>query len=150
MKRLVAALAALVCVAGLAAAAPGVKPAAFNAYRPAVAYKETVTESLYLPMRDGNPVAMTIIRPAVNGKAVAGKIGTTDHVKVTVFGPVVNLASRLESVSGRSRIIIGQETYAELTRHTPELAKSCVAQEPVTVKGFRQAVQIYEVPWRQV
>ena len=33
------------------------------------------------------------------GKAVAGKIGTVDQVKVTVFGPVVNLASRLESMT---------------------------------------------------
>ena len=31
------------------------------------------------------------------GPAVAGKIGTVDQVKVTVFGPVVNLASRLEN-----------------------------------------------------
>ena len=28
------------------------------------------------------------------GQAVAGKIGTQDQVKVTAFGPVVNLASR--------------------------------------------------------
>ncbi len=33
------------------------------------------------------------------GPAVAGKIGTSDQVKVTAFGPVVNLASRLESMS---------------------------------------------------
>jgi adenylate cyclase len=33
------------------------------------------------------------------GKAVAGKIGTADQVKVTVFGPVVNLASRLEGMT---------------------------------------------------
>jgi adenylate cyclase len=33
------------------------------------------------------------------GRAVAGKIGTADHVKVTVFGPVVNLAARLESMT---------------------------------------------------
>ncbi|HEX3727203.1 MAG TPA: adenylate/guanylate cyclase domain-containing protein, partial [Pirellulales bacterium] len=33
------------------------------------------------------------------GRAVAGKIGTVDQVKVTVFGPVVNLASRLESMT---------------------------------------------------
>jgi adenylate cyclase len=33
------------------------------------------------------------------GKAVAGKIGTVDLVKVTVFGPVVNLASRLEGMT---------------------------------------------------
>ena len=34
-----------------------------------------------------------------SGEAVAGKIGTRDQVKVTAFGPVVNLASRLEGMS---------------------------------------------------
>ncbi|MCA9195150.1 MAG: adenylate/guanylate cyclase domain-containing protein [Planctomycetales bacterium] len=34
-----------------------------------------------------------------SGSAVAGRIGTTDQVKVTVFGPVVNLASRLEGLT---------------------------------------------------
>ncbi|HEX4131202.1 MAG TPA: adenylate/guanylate cyclase domain-containing protein [Pirellulales bacterium] len=33
------------------------------------------------------------------GRAVAGRIGTTDQVKVTVFGPVVNRASRLEALT---------------------------------------------------
>jgi adenylate cyclase len=34
------------------------------------------------------------------GEAVAGKLGTVDQVKVTAFGPVVNLASRLEGLTG--------------------------------------------------
>ena len=34
-----------------------------------------------------------------SGRAVAGKIGTADQVTVTVFGPVVNLASRLEGMT---------------------------------------------------
>ena len=34
-----------------------------------------------------------------SGKAVAGKIGSSDQVKVTVFGPVVNLAARLEAMT---------------------------------------------------
>lgn len=33
------------------------------------------------------------------GRAVAGKIGTVDQVKVTAFGPVVNLAARLETMT---------------------------------------------------
>ncbi len=33
------------------------------------------------------------------GRAVAGGIGTIDQLKVTVFGPVVNLASRLEGMT---------------------------------------------------
>jgi adenylate cyclase len=34
-----------------------------------------------------------------SGNAVAGRIGTSDQAKVTVFGPVVNLAARLESMT---------------------------------------------------
>ncbi|TWU14823.1 Adenylate cyclase 1 [Symmachiella macrocystis] len=41
-----------------------------------------------------------------HGRAVAGKIGTTNHVKVTVFGPVVNLASRLEGMTKQLRVPI--------------------------------------------
>ena len=41
-----------------------------------------------------------------HGRAVAGKIGTSEQVKVTVFGPVVNLASRLESMTKQLRVPI--------------------------------------------
>jgi adenylate cyclase len=41
-----------------------------------------------------------------HGRAVAGKIGTAEQVKVTVFGPVVNLASRLESMTKQLRVPI--------------------------------------------
>lgn len=51
------------------------------------------------------------------GRAVAGKIGTADQVKVTVFGPVVNLASRLESMTTQLRVpILIDEPTAELVR----------------------------------
>lgn len=36
-----------------------------------------------------------------HGPAVAGRIGTYDQFKVSVFGPVVNLAARLESLTKR-------------------------------------------------
>ncbi len=50
------------------------------------------------------------------GRAVAGKIGTTEHVKVTVFGPVVNLASRLEGLTKQLRvpIVIDEATASTL------------------------------------
>ena len=37
------------------------------------------------------------------GRAVAGMIGTSDQVKVTAFGPVVNLAARLEGMTKITR-----------------------------------------------
>ncbi len=49
-----------------------------------------------------------------SGPAVAGRIGTTDQVKVTVFGPVVNLASRLESMTKQlqTSILVDEPTAA--------------------------------------
>ena len=52
-----------------------------------------------------------------SGRAVAGQIGTVDQVKVTAFGPVVNLASRLE---GMTKVfgapVIVDKTFAERLR----------------------------------
>ncbi len=52
-----------------------------------------------------------------HGRAVAGKIGTAEQVKVTVFGPVVNLASRLESMTKQLRVpILLDEATANIVR----------------------------------
>lgn len=49
------------------------------------------------------------------GRAVAGQIGSEDQVKVTVFGPCVNLASRLESLTKIVRVpVLLDETTAGL------------------------------------
>jgi adenylate cyclase len=51
------------------------------------------------------------------GTAVAGKIGTAEQVKVTVFGPVVNLAHRLEGMTKMFRTpILLDESVAEVVR----------------------------------
>jgi adenylate cyclase len=52
-----------------------------------------------------------------HGRAVAGKIGTAEQVKVTVFGPVVNLANRLESMTRQLRVpIVLDEATASIVR----------------------------------
>ena len=55
------------------------------------------------------------------GKAVAGRIGTVDQVKVTVFGPVVNLAARLESMTKqlRATILIDEATATRVRSEIP-------------------------------
>ena len=84
------------------------------------------------------------------GLVTVGLMGSDEHgFNYTVFGREVNLASRLEGVSGSGRIIISDLTYFQLLRHAPELASTCVELFPVTVKGIKDAVRIYEVPWQQ-
>jgi adenylate cyclase len=55
------------------------------------------------------------------GRAVAGKIGTVDQVKVTVFGPVVNLAARLEGMTKllRAPILLDAATAAAVRVQLP-------------------------------
>jgi adenylate cyclase len=55
------------------------------------------------------------------GTAVAGKIGTVDQVKVTVFGPVVNLASRLEGMTKilRAPILLDETTARAVREQVP-------------------------------
>jgi class 3 adenylate cyclase/CHASE2 domain-containing sensor protein len=83
------------------------------------------------------------------GIVTVGLMGSDAHlVNYTVFGREVNLASRLESYSGRSRILIGEVTFQALRQWDPALSASCVELPPVTVKGFRAPVKVFEVPWK--
>jgi adenylate cyclase len=84
------------------------------------------------------------------GTVTVGLMGSDAHiVNYTVFGREVNLASRLEGVSGRGRIIVSDSTFRELRGTAPELAAMCVELPAQPVKGFREAVQIHEVRWRE-
>ena len=61
-----------------------------------------------------------------SGNAVAGKIGTVDQVKVTVFGPVVNLAARLQDMTKtlRAPILLDDQTADFVRENTPrEIAR---------------------------
>jgi class 3 adenylate cyclase/CHASE2 domain-containing sensor protein len=83
------------------------------------------------------------------GLVNVGLMGSDAHIlNYTAFGGEVNLASRLEGVSGGGRIIISFTTYNQLLREDPMLAATCIEMPPVTVKGIKAAVRIYEVPWQ--
>src|SRR5580700_7869199 len=57
------------------------------------------------------------------GLAIVGYMGSETHLlNYTAFGREVNLASRLEGISGHGRIIIGEATYVALQRDDPKLA----------------------------
>jgi len=83
------------------------------------------------------------------GLVTVGLMGSDAHIlNYTIFGREVNVASRLESVSGSGRIIISDTTYHHLLRDDTALAATCIELFPVTVKGIRAAVRVYEVPWQ--
>ena len=85
------------------------------------------------------------------GIATAGLMGSQSEQKnYTVFGREVNLASRLEGLSGRARIFISESTYEHLLQDDPLLAASCIAQPPQKVRGISVPIVVYEVPWRTV
>lgn len=99
------------------------------------------------PLR--RPLGLLSLGTGINtGTVTVGLMGSEAHiVSYTVFGREVNLASRLESVSGHGRIIISESTFRDLGRQAPDLAASCRALPAVTVKGIEQPISIYEVPW---
>ena len=86
-----------------------------------------------------------------SGQSIVGLMGSDAYgFNYTVFGREINLASRLEGVSGHGRIVIGENTYKHLQRDDPALAALCAPLELVKVKGFSREVQAYEVPWRKI
>ena len=93
---------------------------------------------------------LLVVGTGINtGVVTVGLMGSDDQLNYTVFGREVNLASRLETVSGRGRIIISEATLAEIIQDDATLALSCKALPPEKVKGIREPVPIFEVPWRE-
>jgi adenylate cyclase len=81
------------------------------------------------------------------GPAVAGKIGTSDQVKVTVFGPVVNLASRLEGMTKTfgAPILMDEETARAVRETVPRDVARVRRVARVRPFGMETASEISEL-----
>ena len=106
-----------------------------------------------------------------SGSAVAGRIGTVDQVKVTAFGPVVNLASRMEGLTktfgvevllddhSATRLVNASEDQKPpLLRQlgrvrvagmaTPVVVHQCIVPVEGQPQLTREQIEIYEDGWR--
>jgi adenylate cyclase len=81
------------------------------------------------------------------GRAVAGRIGTVDQSKVTVFGPVVNLASRLEGMTKflNTPILLDEPTGRAVREHVPPDVARVRRIAVVRPYGFERPVEVSEL-----
>src|SRR5690606_30122755 len=94
-----------------------------------------------------NGVPEIHIRIGINtGPCLVGNFGSHDHLKYTVMGDAVNVASRLEQLNKfyHTFIIIGPETHALVK--TEYVTRSL---DLVVVKGKTQPVCVYELLGRR-
>jgi adenylate cyclase len=82
-----------------------------------------------------------------HGTAIAGKIGTSEQAKVGVFGPVVNLAARLQSLTRRVGVaILTDEAVASCIRkHLAPSEALCRRIARVCPIGIGSAVMVSEL-----
>jgi CHASE2 domain-containing sensor protein/class 3 adenylate cyclase len=83
------------------------------------------------------------------GEAMAGVLGSQDHLEYSVIGDTVNTASRLESVdkegqvvgeSGACRILIGERTW-----HYVKDSYKCRDVGRISLKGKGDSIVVYKV-----
>ncbi len=74
------------------------------------------------------------------GEAVLGLVGTQAHVNYTAIGDVVNTAKRIQEHARPGHILISAQGYQQVATHVIARPVS-----PLTVKGKRQPVEVYEI-----
>ena len=81
------------------------------------------------------------------GTAIAGKIGTKEQAKVGVFGPVVNLACRLEGMTKQIGvpILIDETTANDVRNLLPETEGRCRRIGKFRPAGFQTPIIVSEL-----
>lgn len=119
--------------------------APLDACRAALAIRARFEEARGQP---GHPLADFRMGIGIaHGNSVAGKIGTAEHVKITAFGPVVNLASRLQELTKvfRVPIVIDAATASIVRKRLPRSVARTRLLARVQPRGMRQPVEVYEL-----
>lgn len=82
-----------------------------------------------------------------HGRAIAGKIGTQEQIKVGAFGPVVNMGSRLEGLTKqlRTSILIDEGTGRYLRKNANPEELRCRKLGRFIPAGMNTGLEIYEL-----
>ncbi|MBI1311858.1 adenylate/guanylate cyclase domain-containing protein [bacterium] len=81
-----------------------------------------------------------------HGRAIAGKIGTQEQIKVGAFGPVVNQGARLESMTKHVRApILIDEVTAEHVRNLPDDDLRCRKLGRIRPYGMNDEIAVFEL-----
>lgn len=81
------------------------------------------------------------------GRAVAGRIGTVDQVKVTAFGPVVNLANRLEGLTKTlgAEVLVDDQSAEWIRRNEPPSAMRVRRLARLRPAGFSTPIDVHQL-----
>lgn len=110
--------------------------------RAAVGAAWRMREAAKIPVRDdeGNDHVLATGFGIATGPFLGGDVGSRQLRNWTVIGDTVNLAARLQGVTGEPDVIIDQPTYELVSAHVEVESLGAV-----TLKGKAQPVQCYRV-----
>lgn len=75
-----------------------------------------------------------------SGKLIVGNIGSKKRMKYGVVGDAVNIATRIESLTIPSQILVSKSTFGENADWVCP-----VGQIRTKIKGFKSPIMIYDV-----
>ncbi|MGH7835219.1 MAG: adenylate/guanylate cyclase domain-containing protein, partial [Candidatus Binatia bacterium] len=109
-----------------------------HARQAVIAATELTSELRSLANRFGLPLEASV--GIATGWARVGRLGSEDNKDYTAIGDAVNLAARLQGKANAGEIVISAESHA---KHPSDFTEA--APERVTLKGFREPVQVYRL-----